>query len=407
MSKTIENLRLDFPSLNIQVYGKPLVYFDHAATTHRPQSVIDSQNEYYKEYNATVHRGVYNTSARATLAFESTRKKVARFLNASSEKEIIFTKGCTESINLVAQSWGRRFLNPGDEVLLTQMEHHAMIVPWQMICKEKGAVLKVVPITEEGTLDLEVVQSCLSPKTKFVGCMHASNVLGTFNPIKAIIGMAHQVGAVVLIDGAQAIPHCKVDVQNLDADFYVFSPHKMGAPTGIGVLYGKKDLLESMPPYQGGGHAIEKVSFDRTTFQEAPYKFEPGTPNVAGVIGLGKAIEYLYKLGWEFIDHQESVLNSYFLNHIHEVPNLKLFGPMKVRLPVFSFIMEPIHPHDIATLLDKEGIAVRAGHHCCMPLARFLGVSATTRASLNYTNTIEEIDHFIQSLKKIDRLFNS
>jgi len=401
----VEEIRKDFPSLHVSVNGKPLVYLDSAATSQKPLSVIEATREYYLHQNANVHRGVHYLSRIATTLFEETREKTHRFLNSRSPNEIIFTKGCTEAINLVAHAYGRAFLKPGDEILLTNMEHHSNIVPWQLVAEATGAKIRVIPIDDSGELLLEEFEKMLSERTKIVACVHISNALGTVNPIHEITKLAHEAGAVVLVDGAQSTPHLRVDVQGLDVDFYTISGHKMYAPTGVGILYGKSELLEKMIPYQGGGDMIRTVSFEKTTYKEPPHKFEAGTPNIAGVVALGAAIDYLESLGMETIRAYEDELSKYAHERIAEVPGVRLIGTAKEKAGLLSFVMNCAHPHDIGTILDSEGVAVRAGHHCCMPLMERFGIPATVRASLAFYNTKEEIDTFIKGLHKMREIF--
>lgn len=401
----VEKLRDDFPILQQRVNDKPLVYLDNAATTQKPEAVIRSQDEYYREYNSNIHRGVHTLSSRATSAYEKARSTIKNFINADSEKEIIFVRGATEAINLVAQSYGRSMLVPGDEIIVSEMEHHSNIVPWQMLCEQTGAVLQVIPINDDGELVLEEYEKLLGARTRIVAVTHISNALGTINPIRHIIEMAHEQDAVVLIDGAQATPHTTIDVQALDCDFYVFSGHKLFAPTGIGVLYGKQALLDSMPPWHGGGDMIKMVSFEKTLYSDLPGKFEAGTPNIAGVIGLGAAIEYLQSIGLENIERYEHGLIAYATSAAKSVDGLRLIGTAGNKTSILSFILEGIHPHDLGTILDYDGIAIRTGHHCAMPIMEHFGVPATARASLAFYNTTGEIDYFIQSVHKAREIF--
>ncbi len=416
--------RNDFPILRTSVNGKPLVYLDNAATSQKPQPVLDALNRYWEETNANIHRGVHFLSQKATSEFDEARESIRLLLNASSAKEVILTKGCTEGINLVAQSWGRTNLQPGDEILLSTLEHHSNIVPWQMVAEQTGAEIKVIPITDSGELELGAYQAMLgSGRVRLVGVVHVSNALGTINPIKHMIKLAHEVGAVVLVDGAQAGPHLLIDVQDLDADFYTLSCHKIYAPTGVGVLYGKAKLLEAMPPYQGGGDMIRTVSFEKTTYADLPAKFEPGTPNIAGVIGLGAAIHYLQRLGLEYLERseastselrrsalaaafhaiqaQESALTVRASQLLSQIPGLRLIGTAKDKAGIVSFIMDDAHPHDIGTILDSDGIAVRAGHHCCMPLMKRLGLAATARASFAFYNSEEDVDALVAGIQRV------
>ncbi len=402
----VERIRADFPALHQKVHGKPLVYLDNAATTHKPKAVIQRVSDFYAKDNSNVHRGVHALSARATLAYIEARKTIQALLSAESDKEIIFTKGTTESINLVAQSYGRTHFKPGDEILITTMEHHANIVPWQLIAEQTGALLKVAPINEDGECSLEDFANCLSDKTAFVSIVHLSNVLGTLNPVKKMIKMAHAVGAKVLIDGAQAIAHCEIDVKALDCDFYVFSGHKVYGPTGIGVLYGKEALLEAMPPYQGGGDMIRRVTFEKTEYNELPFKFEAGTPNIAGVLGLAAAVEYLLALDIQKVAAYEASLLSYATSRAKETPGFRIIGEAKHKSSVLSFVLDSAHPHDIGTILDHQGVAVRAGHHCAMPLMERYGLPATARASFAFYNTHEEIDKLFAAIEHVNAIFN-
>lgn len=403
----IQRIRLDFPCLQQQVYGKPLVYLDNAATTQKPQAVIDALKNYYQQDNANVHRGVHALSQRATEAYEAARTQVAEFIHAKETAEIIFTRGTTESINLVAQSYGRQFLQAGDEVLISELEHHSNIVPWQMLCQQIGAELKVIPINDAGELELDAYEKLLTPKTKIVAIGHISNALGTVNPIQSMIAKAHQYHAKVLIDGAQAAPHTLIDVQALDCDFYAFSGHKVFGPTGIGVLYAKKDLLEQMPPYQGGGEMIKVVSFNKTIYNDIPYKFEAGTPDIAGAIGLGAAIDYINNIGIDNIAVYEHELLDYAQQALAEVPELRLIGTAKNKTSIVSFVLPYAHAHDVGTILDCEGIAVRSGHHCAMPAMEHFHLPATVRASLAFYNTHADIDRLVMALNKVREIFRA
>ncbi len=396
----IATIRKSFPILDQEVNGYPLVYLDNAATTQKPQQVIDVLSDYYKSYNANIHRGFHHLANIATSQYEDAREKTRSFLNASSETEIIFTGGTTDSINLVAQTWGRQNLKSGDEILISVMEHHSNIVPWQMIAEEKGVTLKAIPITEKGEWDIEALEVLLTARTKIVAINHVSNSLGTINPIKSIIDRAHAFGAIVLIDGAQAVAHFPVDVQQLDADFYAFSAHKLYGPTGTGVLYGKKELLESMPPYRGGGEMIKTVTIAKTTYNELPYKFEAGTPNIAGVIGLGAAIDYMHSHHWNDIQQHENDLLALATEKISAIAGLRIYGTANEKVGVISFQVHGVHPYDLGTLLDKQGVAVRAGHHCTEPLWNHYGVPGSVRASFALYTTNEEIEIFIGALKK-------
>ncbi|MFQ5933500.1 MAG: SufS family cysteine desulfurase [Dehalococcoidia bacterium] len=404
-TREVERLRRDFPALDETVHDKPLVYLDNAATSHKPQAVIDAIAEYYTSYNSNVHRGLHQLSERATEAYEGARSVVRRFINASDDKEIIFVRGTTEGINLVSNSYGRGAVGRGDEVIISEMEHHSNIVPWQILCDEMGAALKVVPINDDGELLLDEYEKMLSPRTKLVSMTHVSNALGTVNPVKSIIEMAHSQGVPVLIDGAQAVPHGPVDVRDLDCDFYAFSGHKVFGPTGIGILYGKEGLLDSMPPYQGGGDMIRSVTFEKTLYNTLPYKFEAGTPNVAGVIGLGVALEYVERIGRERIAGYEKGLLSYATEALLTLEGLRAIGTAVNKTGVLSFIMKDIHAHDIGSILDYEGVAIRTGHHCAQPVMKHFGVPATARASLAFYNTKAEIDVLVKALDKVNELF--
>lgn len=397
--------RRDFPVLGSRVYGRPLVYLDNGATTQKPNAVIEAEREYYREYNSNVHRGVHALSQRATEAYEEARAKVQRYLNARSPEEIVFVRGTTEAINLVAQSYGRSRLQPGDEILISTMEHHSNIVPWQMLCEQTGAKLRVVPIDDAGQLVLEEYEKLLGPKTKLVGIVHLSNALGTINPVRELIERAHALGVPVLVDGAQSAGHLGVDVQALDCDFFAFSGHKVYGPTGIGVLYGKRELLQAMPPYQGGGDMIRYVSFERTEYNALPYKFEAGTPNIAGTIGLGAALDYLTSIGLEKIAAHEHGVLEYATQAISEVRGVRLIGAAREKASMLSFLLEGVHPHDVGTILDRDGIAVRAGHHCAMPVMQRFGVAATVRASFGLYNTREEVDALIAGLHRVKEFF--
>ena len=401
----VERIRNDFPILKQQVHGKPLVYLDNAATSQKPQVVIDTVTQYYLAQNSNVHRGVHFLSEQATQAFEGARAKVARFLNASNAREVIFVRGATEGINLVAQSYGRTFIKAGDEILISAMEHHSNIVPWQMLCEQIGARLRVIPFNYDGELFLDEYERLLNEWTKLVAVVHVSNALGTINPIKQIIEMAHRRGIPVLVDGAQAVPHMRVDVQDLDCDFYAFSGHKLFGPTGIGVLYGKADLLEAMPPYQGGGDMISAVTFEKTHYNTLPYKFEAGTPDIAGVIGLGVAIDYLSEIGLDAITAYEHELLAYATDALSTIKGVRIIGTAREKAGVLSFVLDGIHAHDIGTILDHEGIAIRAGHHCAMPVMQRFGVPATARASLAFYNTKEEVDALIRAIHKVIEVF--
>lgn len=397
----VYRIRKDFPILHRLVRDKPLIYFDNAATTQKPRQVIDAIVNYYSHLNSNIHRGVHYLSQAATTEYECARRIIKSFINAKHEEEIIYTRGATEAINLVAFSYGEAFLKEGDEVLITYMEHHSNIVPWQIVCEKTGAKLKVVPIDDNGEIIIEEFDNLLNDRTKIVSVVHISNSLGTINPIEYIIERAHLYGAVVLIDGSQSIQHIPIDVQKLDCDFFVFSGHKIYGPTGIGVLYGKKHLLEKMPPYQGGGDMILSVSFEKTIYNVVPHKFEAGTPNIEGAIGLASALRYVQNIGLDVIYDYESKLLNYATNRILEIPEVKIIGNAKNKASLISFVVNDVHPHDIGTLLDRDGIAIRTGHHCTEPVMRRYGVPATSRASFAFYNTYEEIDFFINSLKKV------
>ena len=398
-------VRRDFPILAREVNGKPLAYLDNAATTQKPQPVIDALRDYYTQHNANVHRGVHQLSMEATDAYEGARRKVQHLLGAEQPGEIVFTRGTTEAINLVAQSYARPKLQPGDEIVLTHMEHHSNIVPWQIACEQTGASLRVAPIDDDGALILDEFDALLSERTRLVAVSHVSNALGTINPIERIIARAHGVGAAVLVDGAQATAHCNVDVGALGCDFYAFSGHKMFGPTGIGALYGKAEHLEAMPPYQGGGEMIRSVSFEGTSYADPPARFEAGTPNIAGAVGLGAAIDYVQSLGVDRIVAHEHELLDYGTKAIEAVDGLQLIGTAREKTAVLSFVMDGIHPHDIGTVLDMEGVAIRSGHHCAQPVMERFGVAATARASLAAYNTREEIDRLIAALSKVAQVF--
>ena len=401
----VEKIRRDFPILSREVHGKKLVYLDNAATSQKPQTVIDAISRYYEGGNANVHRGVHFLSEHATAEHERARRAVQQFINARSTTEIIFVRGATEAINLVAQTYGRKHVGADDEVLITAMEHHSNIVPWQILCEEKGAKLRVAPINDAGELIVEEFEKLLGPRTRIVAFGHVSNALGTVNPVRELIKLAHAKNIPVLIDGAQAVPHTRVDVQALDADFYAFSSHKMFGPIGIGVLYGKAALLEAMPPYQGGGDMISSVTFEKTIYNKLPFKFEAGTPNVSGAIGLGAAIEYLNAIGMENIAAYEHELLDYATEKISAIPGVRLIGTAKHRAGVLSFVVEGIHPHDVGTILDQEGIAIRTGHHCAQPVMQRFGIPATARASFASYNTKEEVDALAQGIRKVQEVF--
>ena len=399
MSFNIDAIRADFPILSQKVNGKPLVYFDNGATSQKPQIVIDAISKYYQEINANIHRGVHTLSQLATDAYEASRGKIQNHINAKFSHEVLFTSGTTHGINLVANGFAS-ILKSGDEVLVSALEHHSNIVPWQMLCEKTGAVLRVIPMDENGELILSEFDKLLSNKTKLVTVNHISNALGTVNPIKYMIDKAHEFGAAILIDGAQAVPHLKPDVQELDCDFYVFSGHKICGPTGTGILYGKEDWLNKLPPYQGGGEMIKEVTFEKTTYAELPHKFEAGTPNIAGGIVLGTAVDYMNQVGFENIQIQEKELLEYGTKRLLEIEGLKIYGTSKDKTSVISFNIEGIHPYDIGTIIDKLGIAVRTGHHCAQPIMNFFNIPGTIRASFAFYNTKEEIDIFVEALKR-------
>lgn len=401
----VEKVRTDFPILEETVYGKRLVYLDNGATSQRPRRVVEKMNEYYLRYNSNVHRGVHFLSNKCTDANEEARETVRRFINAASDKEVIFTRGTTESINLVAFSFGEAFIGEGDEIVVTEMEHHANIVPWQMLCQRKGAVLKVIPFKDNGELDLSKLDELLTERVKLVGAAYVSNVLGTVNPVDEIIRRAHAVGAKVLVDGAQAIQHIPVDVQALDCDFFVFSGHKIYGPTGVGVLYGKEALLNEMPPWQGGGEMIKEVRFEKTTYNELPFKFEAGTPDFIGVIGLGEAIKYVEGIGLQEMADYEHDLLQYAMTRMREIPGMRFFGEAAAKSSVISFALGDLHHSDVGILLDKLGIAVRTGQLCAEPTMQHFGVTGMVRASLGMYNTREEIDMFCDGLRKVAKMF--
>lgn len=400
-SYDVHKIRQDFPILHQKVHGKPLVYLDNAATTQKPLAVIGALENYYRRENSNIHRGVHALSERATADYEKVRVAAQKFINATDSKEIIFLRGTTEAINLVAQTYGRKNVNAGDEVLITAMEHHSNIVPWQMLCEEKGAKLRVAPINERGELLLDEFEKLLNRKTKIVAVGHLSNALGTINPIKQIVKMAHALNVPVLVDGAQAAPRMQVDVQDLGCDFYAVSGHKIYAPTGIGFLYGKAGLLEAMPPWQGGGDMIASVTFDKTIYNRLPYKFEAGTPNIADTIGLGAALEYLTGLGLEQIEEHEADVLAYATREVQKIPGVSIVGTAHEKAGVLSLVMEDIHPHDIGTILDSEGIAVRTGHHCAQPVMQRFNIPATVRASFGLYNTREEVDALVRGIQKV------
>jgi len=401
----VEKVRHDFPILQQKVHGRTLVYLDNAATSQKPQVVIDAILRYYALDNANIHRGVHFLSERATEEYEGARRTVQGFLNAAEANEIIFVRGATEAINLVAQTYGRAQVHAGDEVLITAMEHHSNIVPWQILCEEKGARLRVAPISDSGELLLEDLANLLGPRTKIVAMTHVSNALGTINPVQKVIEMAHQWNIPVLIDGAQAVPHLQVDVQALDCDFYVFSGHKVYGPTGIGAMYGKSALLDLMPPYQGGGDMISSVTFEKTTYNKLPYKFEAGTPHVAGAIGLGEAIEYANDHGMDNVAAYEHELLAYATESVSAISGVRLIGTAREKAGVLSFLLDSVHPHDIGTVLDQEGVAIRTGHHCAQPVMQRFGIAATARASFALYNTREEVDALVEGILKVREVF--
>lgn len=402
----LTTLRTQFPILQTEVNGKPLVYLDNGASSQKPQSVIDTISRYYEQENSNIHRGVHTLSANATAAYEHVRKKVQRFINAQHDHEVIFTSGTTGGINLVASSFGEKFIGKDDEIIITAMEHHSNIVPWQMLCERKGAKLLVIPISDEGEISLEDFAKLLSPKTKLVSVVHISNSLGTVNPVRDIIRMAHANGAIVLVDGAQAVHHMPVDVQELNCDFYVFSAHKMYGPTGVGILYGKEELLNAMPPYQGGGDMIKTVTFERTEYNELPFKFEAGTPNIAGGMGLGAAIDFINGVGFDAIMAHESELMRYGMETLGRIKGLRHIGTAKERAGVISFLLDGIHPYDTGVILDKLGIAVRTGHHCTQPVMDRFGIPGTVRASFALYNTKEELDQLAEGLERVVKMFS-
>jgi len=401
----VARVRADFPILREQVNGRPLVYLDNAATTQKPQSVIDTVASYYRHDNANVHRGVHALSQRATDAYEAARANVARFIGARAPEEIVFTRGTTDAINLIAQSFARPRLAPGDEILISAMEHHSNIVPWQLVCQQTGAMLKVAPIDDDGALIVDAYAALLAPRTKLVAITHVSNALGSIVPVAHVIALAHAAGVPVLVDGAQAVAHLPVDVQALDCDFYAFSGHKIFGPTGIGILYGKAARLDAMPPYQGGGDMIRSVSFEKTEYNDLPYKFEAGTPNIAGAIGLGAALDYVRDVGIEAIDAHERALLAYATERVSRIRGLRIIGTAQDKAGIVSFILDGIHAHDVGTILDHDGVAIRAGHHCAMPVMAQFGVAGTARASFALYNTREEIDALVAGIERVQGMF--
>jgi cysteine desulfurase / selenocysteine lyase len=402
----IAAIREQFPVLNREVKGRPLVYFDNAATSQKPQEVIDALLNYYSNYNANIHRGIHTLAEEATAAFEETRDAVQQFIHSPSREQIIFTRGTTEGINLVAYTWGRQNIKAGDEIIISTMEHHSNIVPWQILCEEKGAILKIIPINDAGELLMDAYQKLLGPKTKLVSVVHASNVLGTINPVKQIIELAHAAGAVVLVDGAQSAVHLDIDVQEMDCDFFAFSAHKIYGPTGVGILYGKKKILESMPVFMGGGEMIKEVTFAKTTYNDLPYKFEAGTPNIADTIAFKAALLFLKNTGKEKIRKHEHELLLYATNRLEQIPGLRIIGRAKEKVSVISFVIENAHPQDIGILLDNRGIAVRTGHHCAEPLMQRFNIPGTIRASFAVYNTKEEVDELVTGLQKAIKMLS-
>jgi len=402
----IAAIRQEFPILNREVKGRPLIYLDNAATTQKPQTVIDAIIHYYTHYNANIHRGIHTLAEEATAAFEQTRDAVKSFIGAGSREEIIFTKGTTEGINLVAYSWGRKNINAGDEIIISSMEHHSNIVPWQLLCEEKKAVLKIIPVSDSGELLLDEYEKLLGPKTRLLSIVHVSNALGTVNPVKQMIARAHAVGAVVLVDGAQSSVHLDIDVQDMDCDFFAFSAHKLYGPTGVGVLYGKRELLESMPPFQGGGEMIKEVSFQKTTYNDLPYKFEAGTPNIGDVIAFKSAIQFIQSNGKDRIRKHELDLLEYAHRELEKIPGLKIIGKAKEKVSVVSFIIQKAHPQDIGILLDNRGIAIRTGHHCAQPLMDRFCIPGTARASFAVYNTRYEIDELVKGLQRVVKILS-
>ena len=402
----VERVRADFPALHQRVHGKPLVYLDNAATSQKPQAVIDALVHYYSRINSNIHRGIHHLSEEATEAYEQARTRVKEFINAADEREIVFVRGTTEAINLVAQSYGRAFVKPGDEIVITAMEHHSNIVPWQLLGEQTGARLRVVPINDEGELLIDELEPMLTGKTRLIAVAHVSNALGTVNPVGRIVQIARRRGIPVLVDGAQAVPHMKVDVRALDCDFYVFSAHKMFGPTGVGILYGKSRWLEKMPPYQGGGSMISLVTFEKTHYNAPPYKFEAGTPDIGGGIALGAAIDYLNGIDFAAAAQYEQGVLEYGTRVLSAIEGLRIIGQASEKAGVLSFVLDGVHPHDIGTILDREGVAIRAGHHCAMPIMQRFGIPATARASLAFYNTREEIDALARAVRKVKEVFD-
>ncbi len=399
-------IRSEFPILSQRVNGKPLVYLDNAATSQKPQQVIDAMNRYYLEENSNIHRGVHFLSDKATQSYEAARTKVRRFINAADTKEIIFVRGTTEAVNLVAATFGRMHVGPGDEVIVSAMEHHSNLVPWQMLCQEKGATLRIIPMNNHGELFIDKYEKMLNDRTRLVSVVHVSNVLGTINPVRDIIRLAHEHGVPVFVDGAQAIPHMTVDVRELDCDFYAFSGHKVFGPTGVGVLYGRSTMLESMPPYQGGGDMIKSVTYYKTIYNDLPYKFEAGTPNIVGGVGLGATIDFLNSLDRSAVARYERDLLLYATEALSAIPGLTIIGTAREKASVISFVLEGIHPHDIGTILDDDGIAIRTGHHCAQPVMQCFGIPATARASFALYNTKEEVDLLVKGIRRVKEVFS-
>ncbi len=403
----VDEIRRDFPILDRSIGGKRLIYLDNAATSQKPRRVLDALTEYYEEHNANIHRGVHRLAEEATAAFEDARQKVTRFLGAQQTAGLVFTRGTTEAINLVAHAWGRKVLREGDEVVLTEAEHHSNLVPWQLAARATGAKLRFIPILDDGTLDLDEAERLIGPKTRLVGCIHASNVLATINPVEKLADLAHEAGALILIDGAQSAPHLPVDVENLGCDFYACSGHKMLGPTGVGVLWGKPEILDEMDPFLGGGEMIREVHLDRSTWNDLPYKFEAGTMNIAQAVGLGAAVDYLGDLGMENVREHERRLGEYAYRRLSELEGVRIYGPEENRTGLVSFSMPDVHPHDLSQLLDEEGIAIRSGHHCAQPLMRRLGVAATARASFYLYNTEDEVDALVEALVRAREFFGA
>jgi cysteine desulfurase/selenocysteine lyase len=403
----VDEIRRDFPILDRSIGGKRLIYLDNAATSQKPRRVLDALTEYYEEHNANIHRGVHRLAEEATAAFEDARQKVARFLGAQQTTGLVFTRGTTEAINLVAHAWGRKVLREGDEVVLTEAEHHSNLVPWQLAARATGAKLRFIPILDDGTLDLDEAERLIGPKTRLVGCIHASNVLATINPVEKLANLAHEAGALILIDGAQSAPHLPVDVENLGCDFYACSGHKMLGPTGVGVLWGKPEILDEMDPFLGGGEMIREVYLDRSTWNDLPYKFEAGTMNIAQAVGLGAAVDYLGDLGMENVREHERRLGEYAYRRLSELEGVRIYGPEENRTGLVSFSLPDVHPHDLSQLLDEEGIAIRSGHHCAQPLMRRLGVAATARASFYLYNTEDEVDALVEALVRAREFFGA